>query len=470
MEINPKTKLRTTSIYVLLVLSIFMVIVSAYITHYNTLEKKQSTQTVIRRYQSIQSSIQLLSFLKDMESGQRGYIITGDSDFLEPYNMAKVNIVAETDTLNKLINDNEQQTNLLKGKIIAVIKNKSKDIENSINIVNAFGQDSAARRVNKKIGMAHMDTLRVLVQDLVQRERTLLSQQNQKLESKTRIEDNVRFLAFALIGLTSLVAFITLLQKQSDIRKLIENLKKANEELEQKVQERTKQLVEANQAKDHFLGIASHDLKVPISGILGLIDLMKLENRNRPEREMEYLSYMQDSCNNMQRLISNLLDINRIERGATLIKKQEVDLNKLLRKLEREFSHQAEKKNINLKVDTMEGIIQTDPDALSRILENLLSNALKFSTSNRSIHLRTMNISDKIKFEIMDQGPGIRSEDIPNLFGKFQRLTNKPTGGEGSTGLGLSIVKELTILLGGEITVVSTVGEGSVFTVTIPAD
>lgn len=404
-----------------------------------------------------------------METGQRGYIITGDSEFLEPYNNAKLITKLEIDTLNKLINDNEPQTNLLKGKIITAINNKSEDIENSIGIVNTYGQDSAARRVDTKIGKTHMDTLRILIQDLVQRERALLSEQNQKLEKNTRMEDIVRFFAFAIISLTSLVALIALLTKQRNINELIESLKKSNEELEQKVQDRTKQLVEANEAKNHFLGIASHDLKVPISGVLGLIELLNLENKNRPEREVEYLNYMQDSCKNMQRLISNLLDINRIERGATTIKKQEIDLRKFLSKLERDFSHQAKKKNIELIVIAIDGVIQTDPDALSRILENLLSNALKFSTRDRSVNLRTTIIDGKIKFEIIDEGPGITSDDIPKLFGKFQKLTNQPTGGEGSTGLGLSIVKELTILLGGEIAVTSNVGEGTVFSVIIPS-
>ncbi len=462
-------KFLTNNIYVLLVLSVLLVITSAFITYYNTREKKQSTQTVIRRYQSIGSSIQLLSLLKDMETGQRGYIITGDSEFLEPYNTAKSKIKAETDSLNKLINDNEPQMNLLEGRILAAIHNKSTDLESSINIVNTFGRDSAARRVDTKIGKAHMDTLRILVQDLIHRERALLSQQNQKLDRNTRLEDTIRFFAFTLIGLTSMMALIMLIQKQRSINELIDSLKKSNEELEQRVKDRTKQLVEANHAKDHFLGIASHDLKVPISGVLGLIELMNLENKNRPEKEAEYLSYMQDSCNNMQRLISNLLDVNRIERGATNIKKRDVNLKKLLTKLEREFSHQAKKKKIELVINSIDEVISTDLDALSRILENLLSNAIKFSAGDSRIHLRTTNIGDSIKFEIIDQGPGIPSEDIPKLFDKFQKLTNQPTGGEGSTGLGLSIVKELTNLLGGEIAVTSKVGEGTIFTVVITA-
>jgi signal transduction histidine kinase len=461
-------KFFTNNIYLLLILSVLLVIISAIITYRNTQEKAEATAAVIRRYESIESSIQLFSYLKDMETGQRGYIITGDSEFLEPYDSAKVRIKAETDTLNYLVQDDEQQASLLEEKIIRSINNKTEDLEKSINIVNKFGKDSAARKVIKKTGKAHMDTLRILINELIQRERAILSQQNQKLIQNTKLEDMIRFFSFTMIGLTSLVAFVILIQKQRSINELIEKLKKYNEELEQTVKERTIQLLSANQAKDHFLGIASHDLKVPIAGILGLIELMNLENKSRSEKEKEYLGYIQGSCLNMQQLISNLLDINRIEQGATTIKQEDVDLKNLQAKLESSFSPQAQKKNIELDIRVPDDMIKTDPEILYRILENLISNAIKFSPRHKSVSVQTIKKGDQLIFEIMDHGPGIPGDEIPVLFEKFQRLTNKPTGEESSTGLGLSIVRELVKLLKGEITVTSKVGEGSLFTVIIP--
>ena len=460
-------KLRTNGIYLLLGLSVLLAFTSAFITYYNTQEKEQSMHTVIRRYNSIASSINLLSLLRDMESGQRGYIISGDRDFLEPYNEAKGKIAAATDTLIKLLYDNEQQTNFIHGKIIAAIQNKSEDLENVINLANTHSKDSAVRRINSKIGKAYMDTLRVLIQDLIQREKNLLDIQNQKLTKNTRIEDSVRFFAFALIALTSLAAIYSLLQKRRYIERLIENLRHANETLEKKVEERTKELVAANHAKNHFLSIASHDLKVPIAGISGLIRVMKAEKSARSESDIEYLDYMEDSCNSMQRLISSLLDINRIEQGEATIKKQAVDVDKLLQKIKNEFTQHAQKKQIKFIVRPLEGTCYTDPDALQQILENLVSNAIKFSPPSKIIHLNATRDKDQIRFEIIDQGPGIHPEEIPDLFGKFKKLSNKPTGGEGSTGLGLSIVKEVVQLLGGDISVSSKLHEGSVFTVTL---
>lgn len=454
--------------YVLLALSIVFVIVSAAITYNNTQEKKQSMDRVIRRYQSIGSSTQLLSLLKDMETGQRGYVITGDSDFLEPYNEARGMVAMQTDSLKKLLDGDEQQTYLLEDKIITAIQNKRRDLENTLAVASTFGKDSGARRIHEKVGKAYMDTLTVLIRALVHREQTLLDRENKTLEANTRVEDDVRFFAFLLIGLTSLVALITLALKQRNINMLLAHLEKANETLEHKVQERTLELVNANAAKDHFLGIASHDLKVPIAGVLGLIGLMRLENTDRSETDLQYLDYMEDSCKNMQELVRNLLDINRIEHGQARAKKTDVNLPDLLSKLKTGFSHAAQKKNMQWHVAHAEGTIQTDPDMLLRILENLVSNAFKFSGAGKTVKLNTVHNNDTLRFEVVDAGLGIPADDIPNLFKKFQRLSNKPTAGEGSTGLGLSIVKELVGLLGGEISVTSVVGEGSTFVVTLP--
>lgn len=458
---------RTNSVYLLLITSVVMVIVSAGITYYSTLEKRETIQSLIRNYQVIQSSTQLFSILKDMETGQRGYLLTGDSLFLEPFEEGTFDLESEKDTLRNLIGENTRQAIFLEGQILQVVNRKYNDLQNSLSIYKKYGSDSAVRRISTRVGKAHMDTLRLLVQDLVQRERLLLSQQEERLEANTEMEDSIRFYSFALIGLTSLVALITIIRKQRSNTELLERLQKANEELEHKVHERTRQLVEANQAKDHFLGIASHDLKVPISGIQGLVELMQLNEPKRSAPDAEYLSYMQESCNAMQRLISNLLDINRIERHITAVVKQPVELGPLLAKLEREFSYPCKKKSIGLIIDKTEETIQTDPDALSRILENLLSNAIKFSSIGKEVHLRITHDDGHIRFEVIDQGPGIPAEDMPKLFGKFQKLTNRPTAGEGSTGLGLSIVKELTGLLGGEISAANGSAGGTVFTVTI---
>ena len=170
----------------------------------------------------------------------------------------------------------------------------------------------------------------------------------------------------------------------------------------------------------------------------------------------------------MQNLISNLLDINRIDRGETHLVKERIDLFPFLTKIEQSFASYAKKKSIPLHVEKVNTVIEADPVNLSRILENLISNAIKFSQPGHAVAVKSQVDDQLISFDIIDHGPGIPESELPDLFKKFSRLSNRPTGGESSSGLGLAIVKELTELAGGKLNVVSRTGQGTTFTVRLP--
>lgn len=278
----------------------------------------------------------------------------------------------------------------------------------------------------------------------------------------------VWLLSLVVLALTCSLALITIAKKDKSNARLLSKLRLSNRQLEGKVRQRTSQLAEAIRAKDHFLGIATHDLKAPLSGILGLVELIKMENRSMPVGQAEYLGHIEYSCKKMQRLIHDILEINRIEQGKGIVKREKVDLAHLTNELKRNFAREAARKSIHLIVEDADGTIETDADSLTRILENLLSNAIKFSSPSKKVQLNVRLQPEHVRFEVADEGPGIPLDEQPKLFNKFQRLSNRPTSSETSTGLGLSIVKELTTQLGGEITFRSSVGEGTTFFVTFP--
>lgn len=278
----------------------------------------------------------------------------------------------------------------------------------------------------------------------------------------------VRILSFVLLALTCSVALITIVRKDKSNAQLLSKLKSANRRLEEEVRKRTSELAEAIGAKDHFLGIATHDLKAPLNGIMGLVELIKIENNSRSASVDEYLAHIDYSCRKMQRLVHDILEINRIEQGKAIVKMQGVDLAPLLTKLLLDFAQEAARKNIALVFEEIHATIQTDADSVTRILENLLSNAIKFSPPGKKVSLRVHSEDNHLKFAVSDEGPGIPPEEQPRLFNKFQRLSNRPTGSEISTGLGLSIVKELTSQLGGEISFKTAPGKGTVFILTLP--
>lgn len=467
MDFRPR-RLSTIIMASLLVISIVMVIVSAYVTHSNTVEKDKAIETLLARYRSIHSTTQLQSYLKDVESAQHGYLATGDNSFIRSYDDAKLLVKNETDTLERLIVDLEPEIRTLTAEVIRAVNNKEKDVALGIEIYQHFGKDSAAKRLATRIGKKYGDTLRTAVSNLVTYQRELFLMQNEMVRTKSKVDDEVRFLAFLLIGLISLAALTTLFQNQRDIERLINNLSQANLDLEDKVKERTRQLVEADKAKDQFIAIAYHDLQVPIAGIQRLVMLLSANPDKINPKHAEYLAYIDEACDNMQRMITKFLDIHRIERGDSLIYKKEIRLADVLSRLEKLFTHQALKKNIKLIVEKNDAVIFSDIDALMGALENLVSNAIKFSPRDTAVRITTAVNDSIVRFDVIDQGPGIPEAELPMLFTKHQKLSNKPTGGEMSTGLGLSIAKGLAIQLGGDITVTTREGKGSVFTLSIP--
>ncbi len=167
----------------------------------------------------------------------------------------------------------------------------------------------------------------------------------------------------------------------------------------------------------------------------------------------------------MKNLISKLLDLNRIEQAGNIVQKQKINLQTLLDKMIKGFEESAHNKNIRVLLENPLGAleIETDPTLLEQALDNFISNAIKFSTPGKKVWIRTATLAKNLMIEIEDQGPGIKPEEIPRLFGTFQKLSAQPTGGEISTGLGLSIAKGLIRALGGEIKVESEVGKGSKF-------
>lgn len=240
--------------------------------------------------------------------------------------------------------------------------------------------------------------------------------------------------------------------------------------IEEQLLETNKKLVKLNEDKSEILGIAAHDLKSPLNGIIGLINLMKPTAINFTGQQQEYLRYIEQSCINMSTLINNLLDINRIEQGLNVVTPQKVELDGLLQSSMKIFKEQADKRNITLILENNAPSVSLmiDPIALNRILENLLSNAIKFSPHHKEILIRVTNHGAHVRLEVKDQGPGITKEDMPELFKKYKRLSARPTGGESSTGLGLSIVKELVNCLQGKISVESRQNDGTTFILEFP--
>jgi signal transduction histidine kinase len=232
----------------------------------------------------------------------------------------------------------------------------------------------------------------------------------------------------------------------------------------------------ANQAKSELLAIASHDLKNPLSAIAGMSGLMLQEKRILPEspavlEDIATLETIHASAKHVSEIVRGILMSEGLEQGGLPFHPVRVDLGALCEKIVRFNASAAKKKAIIVKSEIGSGIVTTaDAKLLHEAFDNYLSNAIKYSPTGKSVVARAALVEGDsvIEFSVRDEGPGLSAEDQKKLFRKFQKLTARPTGGETSTGLGLSIVKKIAELHQGCVGCDSQLGQGARFWIRLP--
>jgi PAS domain S-box-containing protein len=222
----------------------------------------------------------------------------------------------------------------------------------------------------------------------------------------------------------------------------------------------------ANRAKSAFLANTSHEIRTPLNGLLGLARLARQSDLDEGRRR-QYLEQIGDSAEALTAIISDILDLSKIEAGKLHLEAVPFDLRALLATLQRAYTSQAEALGLRLHVELAGELPQHvigDPLRVRQILSNYLSNAVKF-TPRGDITLRALTSADgeRLRFEVHDTGPGIETEVQERLFKPFTQADESTTRRFGGTGLGLSICRELAQLMNGEVGVHSQPGRGSCF-------
>ena len=234
--------------------------------------------------------------------------------------------------------------------------------------------------------------------------------------------------------------------------------------------EAEQRLKELNELKDQHLGIAAHDLRNPLSSIRGMSQML-VEMELDENTQTSFLQSIYRVSDQMLTLVDNLLDVAVIESGRFDLKITEENISRLVGERIELMAKNAERKEIRLIADLQEVTDSLfDADRMRQVVDNLLSNAIKFSPSGTVVNVTCGQAGRILDITVTDQGPGIPSEDLDRLFDSFEKLSAQPTGGEKSTGLGLSIVKSIVDAHGGEIEVDSEVGRGTTFIVHLPME
>jgi adenylate cyclase len=246
-----------------------------------------------------------------------------------------------------------------------------------------------------------------------------------------------------------------------------------NVRLFDEIQDKNRQLAEASQNKSQFLSSMSHELRTPLNAIIGLTDMM-VANAARfgTEKALEPLKRIHNAGTHLLGLINQVLDLSKIEAGKLELSPQSVSLAPLIDEVVGTARQLAEQNKNRLVVDVGEnlGSLTVDAMRLRQILLNLLSNACKF-TKQGDVTLRAHKVAhgrEFIELAVADTGIGMTPEQLGKLFQEFSQAEASTAKKYGGTGLGLAITRKLARMMGGDVTVTSEQGKGSVFTVRLP--
>jgi len=264
----------------------------------------------------------------------------------------------------------------------------------------------------------------------------------------------------------------------------VKGIKKQKQELEDIVKKRTtqltlnkqeiknqnKELIALNDEKSDLIQIVSHDLRSPLNQIKGLASIVKMINPDLNKETIDSIDLINDLVDRQNEMISKILDSNAIDARKINFSVVSVDVNRVIQKVIDSFLVLAIEKDIEIGTDfnSKNPHIESDQSYFIQVVENLLSNALKFSPRNTKISLSTIIQDDFVIISIRDEGPGISQEDMKKLFTRYTKLTAKPTADESSSGLGLSIVKRYVEVMNGQVVCESEVGKGANFIVKLP--
>jgi len=323
---------------------------------------------------------------------------------------------------------------------------------------------------------------------------TLLNPTFEKLTAAKKDDEHIVFDGFLTIGsiIENQSIQSVVYQKNDELLIIgeveIEELKKLNDtmlELNREVNNLQRQLIKEknqlaetnkrlnllNEEKDRILGIAAHDLRNPMGTILGFAQLLSQRvNKISADDMNKFLSVIINSSNFSLNLLNDLLDISKIESGKVQLNYTKINYIDFVKTIIAQNQIIARQKDISISFqqETKDFIARIDVQKIEQVLNNLLSNSIKYSNAGTKILLRLSVNGGFFKTEIIDQGQGIPEDDIPKIFNPFQTTNVKSTAGEKSTGLGLAITKKIIAEHGGKIDVESEQGKGSNFYFLLP--
>ncbi|KPF72239.1 hypothetical protein IP69_04040 [Bosea sp. AAP35] len=454
-----------------------------------TLATERNFADVVAVREVRSASADLLSLVQDAETGQRGFLLTRDSTYLDPYSNAVARYQERFKRLTASVADLPDMDPYV-DRLESALNAKWAELATTVAAAQSGDFASAVAMVGQGRGKILMDEARAGFASILQRsEATLVAAIAAQETAAMRLRWVTILGAMIILGLAGAAAW-TILGYTGEIMTARRELETLNAGLEERVAERTDALVKANDEIQRFAYIVTHDLRAPLVNIMGFTS--ELESTFKPieayvdaEGEKaeelkteallalkadapEALDFIRSSTRKMDGLINAILKISR--EGARALKPERLMLETQLEAAAAAVHHQAAETGGGITIDAKVDRMVTDRFSLDQIIGNLLDNAIKYRSPDRPLQIVARTLAPRagwVAIEIEDNGRGIAASDHERIFELFRRSGTQNTAGEG---IGLAHVRSLVRNLGGDITVRSEFGVGTTFTVLLPAD
>jgi len=228
-----------------------------------------------------------------------------------------------------------------------------------------------------------------------------------------------------------------------------------------------REIEQLSKLRSEFVSIVSHEFRTPLTGIQGFSEMIRDENLTLPEIR-EYAGDINKDSRRLARLITDMLDLDRMESGRMTLNSEPVDLNRIVAETAAQFRLRSADHPIELRLDAGLQSLLGDSDRLTQVVTNLISNAIKYSPSGGAVELRTERAGTTATLTVTDHGMGIPTEQLEKIFERYSRVETAETRGIQGIGLGLPIVRQIVLLSRGKVWATSESGQGSVFHVQLP--
>jgi signal transduction histidine kinase len=461
--------------------------------------REAAEQAAARAGSAVLVAAQIEPSLASLSTGERGFALTGDSAFLVPFRTGRAQLEAALDTLTKLATDNDELARAT-SRVDRAAKTWTTAARQRVAAratpAPRATRDSLAQRISTSMAAARAATSLLERVARIQADRAAAEATTQ-MDLDARESLLIRVLLLAMIVLATVaslrrvtntldaIVFDARALAAGDHRAAVRSVAGGSKELghlgeafgtlasavaerEHGLRDDIRQLKEVERMKTEFVSTVSHELRTPLTAIRGSLGLVLAGTTGTvASKTRDLLQIALQNTERLIRLINDILDVERIEAGHLVVRREPVELAGVLRTTVESLRTVAMEAGVTIAVEgETSAVVTADPDRLVQVFTNLISNAVRFSPRGETVTVSAKTTSTSVVVFVSDRGPGIPLEFRPRIFGKFQQAD--PAGSVGGAGLGLAIVRAIVERHGGSIRFDSAPGHGTTFITELP--